>query len=154
MRKMFRLSAVLCLLAFVIVAGGCAGASGRRCLGFNTSDFTILEENDSHGGFHGDGTYTVTLDCSGNHEKAEKVIADWKELPMSENVYEFVYGGGYGISETGNIPEIESGYYCFYDEQSSDHSDDSDLFNRYSFNVKVGIYDIETDRLYYVEFDT
>lgn len=161
MRKLISLSVVICLLAFVITAGGCGKPSGRNCLGFYVSDYEIIEENDSHGGFHGDGTYTLKLDCSKNREKAKNALKGWNELPLSENVSLLMYGGtkdgreyGYNLADLGNFPEIESGYYKFYDEQSSNHSDDSELFDRYSFNVKVGIYDIETDILYYVEFDT
>lgn len=39
--------------------------------GFQKNEFTIVEESDIHGGFHGDGSYSLILDCSTNKEKAD-----------------------------------------------------------------------------------
>ena len=35
-----------------------------------------------------------------------------------------------------------------------DASDDTDLFDRYSYNFSIAVYDLDTDMLYYFEFDT
>ena len=54
--------------------------------GFDTSEFTIVVEENKHGGFHGDGTYNLILDCSENVEKSKDIVKDWKPLPLSESL--------------------------------------------------------------------
>ena len=63
---------------------------------------------------------------------------------------------GYELAKETKIPQIENGYYNFYDRASKNknNNDDSKLFDRYSFNFSLAIYDADTDRLYYFEFDT
>lgn len=135
----------------------------ETCLGFSKEDFIIVEEADTHGGFHGDGSYYLILDCSKNKEKALENIKSWKELPLSKNLNLIMYGGekdgmtyGYNLAEEAKIPEIENGYYYFCDRhsESTDSSDDTNLFTRASFNFTLAIYDSDTDRMYYFEFDT
>ena len=54
--------------------------------GFSKSAFTIVDEEDTHGGFHGDGSYYLILDCSEKPEQATELIKGWKQLPLSENL--------------------------------------------------------------------
>ena len=131
--------------------------------GFSKQRFTVVEEKDTHGGFVGDGSYYLILDCSDNTEDALSIVADWNELPLSENLNLIMYGGekdgktyGYDLSEEAHMPVIENGYYYFEDRHSEakDVSDDSELFSRASFNFSLAVYDSETNRLYYFEFDT
>ena len=131
--------------------------------GFAKNDFSVVEELDTHGGFHGDGSYYLILDCSDNKEKALKTVKEWTKLPLSENLNLIMYGGSkdgvtyvYELAEEAHIPEIENGYYIFEDRssESTDSTDDTELFDRYSFNFSIAIYDCDTDRMYYFEFDT
>lgn len=131
--------------------------------GFSKDDFIVEEETDTHGGFHGDGSYYLMLDCSENREKALENVKGWKELPLSKNLNLIMYGGekdgmtyGYNLAEEAKIPEIENGYYYFCDRHSEsiDSSDDANLLSRTSFNFTLAIYDSDTDRMYYLEFDT
>lgn len=131
--------------------------------GFQKSDFSIVEEKDIHGGFHGDGSYYLIMDCSENKEKALEILSGWKELPLSENLSLIMYGGekdgmayGYNLAEEAKIPRVENGYYYFCDRhsESTNSADDSELFNRSSFNFSIAIYDSDTDKMYYFEFDT
>ena len=39
-------------------------------MGFDKSDYTVVKEEDTHGGFHGDGDYYLVVDCSSDPEKA------------------------------------------------------------------------------------
>lgn len=135
----------------------------QREFGINEKDFTVIEEQDTHGGFHGDGTYHISLDCSDNKEKIYKTINDWSELPLSENLQLRVYGGekdgctyGFKLAEETNIPTVNNGYYCFLDRHSeaTDKHSDIELFNRYSYNFSLAIYDADTDILYYIREDT
>lgn len=131
--------------------------------GFSKQRFTVVEEKDTHGGFVGDGSYYLILDCSDNTEDALSIVADWNELPLSENLNLIMYGGekdgktyGYDLSEEAHMPVIENGYYYFEDRHSEakDVSDDSELFSRASYNFSLAVYDSDTNRLYYFEFDT
>ena len=131
--------------------------------GFAKKDFSVVEELDTHGGFHGDGSYYLILDCSNNKEKALEKVQDWNGLPLSENLNLIMYGGekdgvtyGYELAEEAHIPKIENGYYIFEDRsaESKDSTDDTELFDRCSFNFSIAIYDCDTDKMYYFEFDT
>lgn len=131
--------------------------------GFAKRDFTVIEELDTHGGFLGDGSYYLILDCSNNKEQALDKVKGWNKLPLSENLNLIMYGGekdgvtyGYELAKEAHMPKISNGYYMFEDRhsESKDNKDDSDLLDRHSSNFSVAIYDCDTDRLYYFEFDT
>ena len=129
-------------------------------MGFRKGDFTVVEENDTHGGFHGDGTYLLVLDCSKKKELAMELVKGWKEFPLSENLNTVLYGsstrGALLLKEEGSIPIIMNGYYYFCDRnsESTDSGDDTDLLSRNSYNFTLAIYDSDTNRFYYMEFDT
>ena len=129
--------------------------------GFTKKDFEVVEELDTHGGFQGEGSHYLLLDCSDNKEKALEIVRDWKKLPLSKNLNHIMYGEEdinfeINLAEEAHIPKIENGYYIFVDSQAEgkNNGDDSELFNRYSFNFEIAIYDCDTDRMYYFEFDT
>ena len=129
--------------------------------GFTKKDFSVIEELDTHGGFQGEGSHYLILDCSDNKEKALEIVKDWKKLPLSKNLNHIMYGEediNYEIdlAEKAHIPKIVNGYYIFEDSQleDKDNRDDSELFNRSSFNFEIAIYDCDADRMYYFEFDT
>lgn len=157
-RKIF----LLCLLLLsVLVAAMCA--DGKTYFGFREKDFTLIQREDNHGGFHGDGTACVILDCSENREQARELVADWKELPLPENLNLMFYGGerdgvyyDFDLAQQANMPKIERGFYCFQDRhsKSTDSSSDAEIFDRGSYNFSLAVYDSNTDRLYYFELDT
>lgn len=161
MRKIF---AIMLALTLINVLSACsADTQSNDYFGFSEQDFTVVEEQNTHGGFHGDGSYYLILDCSNNTEKALKIVDDWNSLPLSENLELIMFGGekdginyGYDLSEEAHMPEIENGYYCFRDRhsQAEDSSDDSELLSRSSFNFSLAVYDSDTNRFYYFEFDT
>jgi len=160
--KLVKAVTVALLACFLFT--GCAAAEGENdYFGFNTKDFAVKEEADTHGGFHGDGSYYLILDCLENTEKAYEIIADWQELPLTENLQIVMYGGvkdrvsyAYGFSEEAHWPNISNGVYKFVDRHSdsTDESDDTELLNRFSFNFSMAVYDLDTDTLYYFEIDT
>lgn len=162
MKKVFLLITCLVLI-FNFTA--CFGVRlfSKDYLGFYKEDFSIIDESDSHSGPLGDGSYRLILDCSRNKEKAMENIKGWARLPLSENLNLIMYGGekdgvsyGFDLAEDAKMPQISNGFYRFYDRhsKSTDSSDDSELFNRYSFNFSLAVYDTDTDILYYFEFDT
>ena len=119
--------------------------------GFMKKDFSVVRETDTHGGFQGDGTYHLILDCSGNKEKASENIKNWNRLPLSENLDKIMYE--HSLTEQVHLPMIENGYYMFENRQT-DSTDDSELRDSYSYNFSIAVYDCDTDRMYYYDFDT
>lgn len=155
---------ILCL-ALLLLSGCGADSDSRGTLrevakfcGMDTANAVTLEGMDSHGGFQGDGTSYLKLHFSQPPEFGE----GWKALPMSENVTTLCYGieneyGHFGpYIDAGLIPEVEHGYYLFYDRhsESDDPYDDSGVLKRPSFNFTVAVYDTDTNILYYVKEDT
>lgn len=132
--------------------------------GVELSSCKIIEDDDSHGGFLGDGITRRIYDCRDAKIKISN-LKKWKELPLSENLSIEIYGG---ITEDGKehihtkeiLPKIENGYYYFIDNRSQEDNDiddihsDEKLFERYSSNYVLGIYDIDTNKFYYYEVDT
>lgn len=156
--------AIIIVSTFLIALSSCSiNPRSDLYFGFSKQSFTVVEEMDTHGGFHGDGSYYLILDCSNNVDAALSNVANWNQLPLSENLNLIMYGGEkdgmtyvYNLSEEAHIPAIENGCYCFKDRHSeaNDASDDSGLFSRASFNFSLAVYDCDTNRLYYFEFDT
>ncbi len=131
--------------------------------GFNRSSFDIVYQEDTHGGFNGDGTYCLVIDCSDNREKALKNVKDWNELPLPKELELVAFGGvNYGTTYSGmfpdevEIPQITNGYYYFEDRhrESRDKDNPTGLFDRHSYNFDFAIYDTDTDMLYCIKEDT
>lgn len=122
----------------------------------------IEDEQDTHGGFLGDGNYIVKANCSKEQQKILNQLNGWNSLPLSKNLQLIMYGGesggvnySYNLAQEANIPKINNGYYYFLNRKNdatSKHSDD--IFNKYSFNFTIALYDIDTSMFYYYEFDT
>ena len=134
-----------------------------KYFGFTKKDFLVVEELDTHGGFQGEGSHYLILDCSHNKAKALEIVKDWNKLPLSENLNYIMYGEvkdgltyGYELAKEAHIPKIENGYYIFKDRhpESNDSKDDTELLDRYSYNFLIAIYDCDTNRMYYFKFDT
>ncbi len=141
-------------------------------LGINVSGGEEISYTDDHGGFHGDGTTFIALRFSDDEVLDEiRESGEWNAFPLDETVEALIYGTEY-VSEDGKewsqngpyvtdddfnplFPEVENGYYRLIDryDPSSDEAE-SDILDRYSFNFTLGIYDTDTDILYYCEFDT
>lgn len=133
----------------------------KKSIGLDISSCNIIEDENTHGGFLGDGTYFIKAKCN---KDIIKQVSSWKELPLSNNLKIALYGtesnnemaneNKYQLTE--KIPKIENGYYYFIDRYTDyeNKEDDSEIFNRYSFNFTITIYDIDTNTLYYYEIDT
>ena len=155
-----------CLLAFLFLLSLKPTANyiseTTEYFGFAKKDFSVVDELDTHGGFHGDGSYYLILDCSNGKEKALKKVENWNKLPLPENLNLIMYGGekdgveyGY-FSEQANWPEIRNGVYKFVDRNSDaeDPSDDKEILSRGTANFSIAVYDLDSDMLYYFEADT
>ena len=173
--KYIRILTIAVVICFTFSACGILGFSvcgifgARRTdyFGFNIAEFTVVAEEDTHGGFLGDGDYYLILDCSGKTEQAAELIKDWSPLPLTENLQRVMNMTCSGVDDDGvsysktlaeiaHWPIIENGVYKFIDRHSEaiDKSDDTNLFNRYSFNFSIAVYDLDTNTLYYCELDT
>ncbi len=171
MRK--HICSIFILFSLLIVLNGCqlqtfsSKNEISRELGVDVSKGEQLAYTDSHGGFHGDGQTFAALKFPDDTLLNEIASShDWHPLPLSENLTAAVYGISDGNSSVGPylkdeegepvIPEIQNGYYFFLDRhsESRDSHDDRELFQRFSFNFTIALYDVDTDTLYYVKLDT
>lgn len=166
---MRRIIGLMLLVIFSLVGCGKKGIQSdiSESLGIDVSKGTILTDSNSHGGFHGDGMLFQQI--SFEDSKLSNEIKDndgWNPMPLSQNMEALVYGieeatssiGPYLIDESGDtiIPDVQNGYYYFYDRhsESKDPYSDKDILDRASFNFTLALYDSDNHVLYYVEFDT
>lgn len=135
-------------------------------LGIDLPRGEVLENVETHGGFHGDGETYVVIQLEEDISEILQAAQYWHPLPMSENVSTIFYGREtdavtYGAHLTDEnydpiLPQIQNGYYYFYDRnsQATDPADDADLFiPGRSFNYTTAVYDAEKRLLYYFKFD-
>lgn len=156
---------IIVIALFCLLLSGCILKNNpnkylKKSIGIDISSCKIIKNEDAHGGFLGDGTYFIKATCSKSDEIL-KQISKWKELPLSKNLSVALYGTDEEDSKEGywlidEIPEIKNGYYYFKDRYADyeDREDDKELFNRYSFNFTIAVYDTDTNILYYYEMDT
>lgn len=123
----------------------------------------MLTDEDTHGGFLGDGERLsrYRYDRVRYGEGDGGVLADalptasrWKQLPFGEELSEWIEGSG-GLEL---LPEEwpARGYYCFYDRQSEGWDPEGEVraFSRVSLNFTLLVYDSDTDVLMVYELDT
>lgn len=166
------LGLALCVCLLPACASGDSAEDGSdgtvkyvsKALGVNAAAGEVLFDEDTHGGFHGDG-YTFVEVSYGDSTGAEIAgglagRSDWSALPLSENLRAAVYGSdtyaSLVLTEDASIPAVENGYFYFYDRysESKDPKSDRELFSRYSYNFTVALYDTDSGHLYYYELDT
>lgn len=132
-------------------------------LGADVSTAEVISDDDSHGGFHGDGErYLEFQFADDSFENTIKKDHTWHALPMQDDVIEaLLYGKTmgeitYGPYLQAEMPEIEKGYYFFYDRhaEGNDPFDTAKVLGRSSMNFTVALYDTESDTLYFAELDT
>ena len=77
----------------------------------------------------------------------------WHELPLPFEINLALSGGVKG--ELG-IPDVESGYYFFYDRfpEAADPYDLSELNERAASNYTIAVYDADENVMYVAELDT
>ena len=162
---------LLLLVMVILFLTGCFSESINkrisRSLGIEIPKDIKIEYEDTHGGFHGDGETVAVVEF--NNSIGEDIQSEmlnnegWNKLPLSENLDLIMYGGkkegmdyAYNLAELLDMPSIENGYWFFDNRHSNSISpkEDSNLFNQSSFNFTIAVYDIDTQTLYYLEFDT
>lgn len=156
----------LAILFFLFAFSACGSKSVQETvsaeLGIDASGGKEISATDTHGDFHGDGVSSVALSFSDFSVLDEiKGNAEWKAFPLDDTVQALVYGvndetssiGPFINDGTGNplVREIQNGYYILIDRQKDQ---ETDILERSSFNVTVGLYDTDTNTLYYCTLDT
>lgn len=154
------------LILICIFAVACTKESTEKYVarktGLDLSHCEIEKDKDTHGGFHGDGEMLAIFNCNNKDEKIINQINNWDSLPLTENLELIMYGGkkdgityNYKLASENGIPKITNGYYNFINRHSSAlNESDDDIFNKYSFNFTIVLYDSDTQKMYYYEFDT
>ena len=124
--------------------------------GLTTADYQVVDEGGLYGGCLGDGEYYLIMDCSKNPKSARNVIWKWEPLPLSDNLKRLMYGQGYHYATNAHLPFIEHGFYRFRDDfpDAENTLDDTELFDRYSINCTLAVYDTDNEILYYFETDS
>ena len=116
----------------------------------------MIENVDTHGGFHRDGQSLAVWKFDDNSMLEQiQTDSDWKELPLTDNLEELLYGvvydNGMSITEIGpcvdfseeQLPRIQNGYYYFVDRQAEAEAQHSDaqIMERPALNFSVALYD-------------
>lgn len=162
MKRILRNLIAVCVMAVLVSA--CQSYDDiSLMLGADVSSAKVISEGDNHGGFHGDGERYIEFEFEDDSfENTIKVDHTWQTLPVKEDaITALLYGLEtpeitFGPYLRNDMPEVENGYYFFYDRhsESKDPFDSSEVLERSSLNFTVAVYDAETDKLYYAENDT
>lgn len=135
-------------------------------LGIDVSACEVISASDTQGGFHGDGTTFIVLDCADVDVLNQiKEKSGWRAFPLEDTAKALVYGieneteriGPYLTDQEGNplVSEIENGYYMLIDRQVEEGwATGADILHRGSFNFTLGLYDTDKELLYFCEEDT
>lgn len=163
------LSITWILLVFIVSMTACGAKSAQdivsETLDIDVSSGSEVSNYDTHSG-NGDGTSCIVL--SFDDDTVLKEIESntrWKAFPLGETVKILVYGIEDETSKTGPflndgdgnplVPEIQRGYYLLIDRQAEKgKATGADILHRGSFNFSLGLYDADTDTLYFCQLDT
>lgn len=161
--------------SFLLLNGltACASKSSQdivsKALGLDVSGGSEISYLDTHSG-NGDGTSCIVLGFQDDAVLEQIKVKDaWSTLPLDQTTQALVYGisgetdqtsyqiGPYLSNNEGNplVPEVENGYYFLLDRQAEEgQATGADILNRGSFNFTFGLYDTDTNTLYFCELDT
>lgn len=155
---MKKAAAIIC--AIFIFAFSLVGCSLKDTVAYNlklnVSSGEVAESFDTHGGFNGDGATFAKIKFSDDSALTQIENNNiWKSLPSDKTVNDLLYGNysDFVCDEDGNslIPEIKNGYSLLIDKQNETLTN---MLERASLNFILGIYDADTDILYFYELDT
>lgn len=162
---------IIGIIMVMWILAGCSTESNEeyieKQISIEIPNVLNIEYMDDHGGFHGDGERFAKIKFDDNNglkllsqiDKSEK----WNKMPLTDNLNLIMYGGvkndieySYNIAEKFGIPAIKNGYWYFNDRHSKSISpeNDTELFDRHSFNFTLSMFDADDNVLYYFEFDT
>ena len=165
----FMLSSFLLLNGLTACASKSSQDNVSKTLDLDVSGGSEISYLDTHSG-NGDGISCIILSFQDDAVLEQiKESDDWSSLPLDQTTQALVYGiseetdqvsyqiGPYLTDSEGNplVPEVENGYYFLLDRQAEEgHATGADILNRGSFNFTFGLYDTDTNTLYFCELDT
>ena len=151
----------LAVTSFLLILTGCLFKSTQSRisgdLNINARNSKVALKSDNHGGFHGDGTTFTKLTFSGDDCLISiKNNPDWNTLPLPSTLNLLLSQTSELFDDSVFMPQIQQGYYCFIDRHpnSIDSKNHESVLNRVSINITLGIYDTDTNSLYYIKIDT
>lgn len=166
MKRMVLSISSMFFFAFLLTACGFGSQNPKQIisdeLGIDVSSGKELSSFENHSGFHGDGTTYISLRFL-DHQALKQIeeSAQWKKFPLDRTARVLVYGisdvtgsiGPFLNDDNGNplVPEISNGYYLLIDRHTVK---EMDMLKRSSINLTLGLYDTDTDTLYYCKLDT
>ena len=118
------------------------------------SECRMIKKEDTHGGFHGDGHLAAILDCF-NHKETINNKRNCFSLPTDdEYIIDLIHSHELNEKfkfndEEFDINKIQNGFYCFYGRNMRE---DGSSFKFY-YNFDLAIYNLDTNYLYYYDFD-
>ncbi|WP_427339858.1 hypothetical protein [Caloranaerobacter sp. DY30410] len=102
---------------------------------------------DDYGGVPYEGQALYKLECA---EQIELEDVGWVELPLTTELYEFLYKDNsvVSIAKKVNLPKIEKGKWYFVDRGKTDFK------NPLAYNFSLCLYDEVNNIFYYYKIDT
>ncbi len=149
------------VIIFIILLGGCYNSKKLiNKIEIDNNKCTIIKEEDSHGGFLGDGDFFAIISCS--NIDVRQLSSNWKKFPLPNSLdnvlkIKMCYDEGCkNFFEKYNLSTNINGYYYFYDRHSDalDRYDSSKINERSSYNFTLAILDISNNKIYFYELDT
>lgn len=153
--------AMVLLITFTACQSGSTQKMVSEELGIDVSNGSETSHYDTHGG-NGDGISHIVLQFNDDATLEEiSASGEWDTFPLDKTMQALVYGTQTGTTKTGPylndgegnplVPEIQNGYYRLIDR----HSDkETGILERPSFNFTIGLYDTDTNTLYFCKLDT
>lgn len=157
------------VVALILLMAACGTKNTQdivsKALSLDISSGKQVSNYDTHSG-NGDGTSCMILSFSNNTVLTKiQESTEWKAFPLDETVQALVYGIEEGTNKNGPyltdkdgkplVPEIQNGYYLLIDRQAEkDKATGADILHRGSFNFDLGLYDADTNTLYFCQLDT
>ena len=166
---MYKKIIVLLTCIFAILLVGCSDVNSvdyvSSQIKVDILSGEIMEINDSHGGFHGDGLSIIKIKIEDKEFEQKLIDSDVWDIKLSKLIEAFLYGyeenncsyGPFIADENDNplIPKVQNAYYFIKDRQENGYDlQELDLLDNPSINVTIAVYDMDTSILYYCEEDT
>lgn len=128
-------------------------------------DSTIIRNEDTHGGFHGDGDYfgEIQLTEEGSKEFIISIeeTGQWSKEPLSDGINHLLFGGEYngpGVNSMQDVipNNITNAIYFVRDRFAETYPEDAEtnMLERGAYNFTIAVFDLDTNKLYIYEMDT
>ncbi|MDO4531603.1 MAG: hypothetical protein Q4C06_06440 [Bacillota bacterium] len=131
-------------------------------LGADVGEAEVIVNQDTYGHFRENGKrYMEFVFADDTFENTIKEDNTWHPLPVvEEGLTALLYGletesETYGPYLFQDLPQIENGYYFFYDHhpESRNPFDSSHVLERGELHITAAVYDADVHTLYYGEMD-